>query len=166
MTWSHEVKLCAKAVTSQKAKLYQWERRVRRKGRGWEAFREQRHEQCLQQQTSYNVSYICTSCIHLAKGVDHVPVSHHAAVEGLSVASHYFTCYIGRFMLHSNLQLHCSTTPKGNSMCMCVSCLWLHNIYVQYCIVYVHTQSRIMLDTNIQHLQFLYIFLFSTQFRN
>jgi len=48
-------------------------------GRGRGAFREERHEQCLQQQTSYNVLYICTSSIHLAK-VDHVPVPHHAAV--------------------------------------------------------------------------------------
>lgn len=64
---------------------------MRRRERGGEAFGEERHEQCLQQQTSYNVSYICTSSIHLAKGVDHVPVSHHAAVAALSKASHYST---------------------------------------------------------------------------
>lgn len=38
---------------------------------------------------SHTRSYIFTSSMHLAKGVDHVPVSHHAAVAALSVASHY-----------------------------------------------------------------------------
>lgn len=64
----------------------------------------------------------CTSSIHLAKGVDHVPVSHHAAVAALSTASHYSTCL--DWPVHatesSNLPFHRSTPPGKLHSNVCV----------------------------------------------
>lgn len=74
----------------------------------------------FQQQTSYSVYiHCCTSSIHVAKGADHVPVSHHAAVAALSTASHY--CYYHYWSrparscyttADSNLQLHFPAAPR------------------------------------------------------
>lgn len=92
------VKLCAKAVTGQKRQNYTSEEEERGDreeggGRGEQGGGIQWNRgmsNVFQQQTSYSVYiHCCTSSIQVAKGADHVPVSHHAAVAALSTASHY-----------------------------------------------------------------------------
>lgn len=74
----------------------------------------------------------CTSSIHLAKGVDHVPVSHHAAVAALSTASHYSTCL--DWPVHatecSNLPFHRSTPPGKLHSNVCMKCAWTKDVRV------------------------------------
>lgn len=85
---------------------------MKRKGRRGEPFREERHEQCLQQQTSHSVSdslHLLTSSMHLAEGADHVPVSQHAAAAPLSMASHYRA--ILDWPVHAFTSFHSSTPP-------------------------------------------------------
>lgn len=81
-----ELKLCTKAVTGSKDKIKTMGKEEEEKERGKEAFREEKHGQCHQQQNLIQ----CSIHLHILYpfGVDHVPVSHHAAgnsVHGITL---------------------------------------------------------------------------------